>query len=165
MNNLQPLGSSPTQLATAKYADVKSLLLGSRPDATTTAEPDPYLKTEEEVVKEYNSAHVLPLLLFLGVDERVKGDAVFKWKNYSGEPWFALDVTPRGGEGLEGRAKGVVEEMEKRGLMFIGGRGMTLEAGDGMLLLERIKASFRDKGVLMLCSCDLCASPRPHRLE
>lgn len=90
-NKLEPLVSSPTALATATFADV-SPIVGA----------DPFLKSEEDTIKEYNSSVYVPQIVFLGLDEGKEG-LVYK-EHYKGVPWFAVDITPKGG---------VVEECEK----------------------------------------------------
>lgn len=65
------------------YAEVKEII-----------GPDPFAKTEEEQLKEYNSATYIPLLLFLGLDPR-RSDGVEEKDEYKGAPVFALDVTPK----------------------------------------------------------------------
>jgi len=84
------------------------------------------------MIKDYNSAVTLPLVLFLGLDERKKGG--FQHGIYSGSPYFAVDVTPRGTVVKE--ANGVIEAMKAKGLQFIESRmHMTLNAPEGMLLI------------------------------
>ena len=107
LNNLAPLGHNPGQLAYAKYADVKPLI-----------GDNPYEKSEDELIAQYNSTIIIPQLLFLGLDERKKEG--LKWKNYQGVPYFALDVTPK--DTIEEQANSVIKEMENRGLKFIEGR-------------------------------------------
>lgn len=121
-NNLAPLAKDPTTLAYAKYEDVRKLIGGN-----------PFEKTEEELIKQYNSSITLPVVLFLGIDER-KNEG-FEHGIYKGGPFFAIDVTPRGT--VEKEASSVVEEMTKRGLQFIEGRmHMTLNAPEGMAFLH-----------------------------
>lgn len=90
---------------------------------------DPFGKSEEEMIKEYNSSISIPQLVFLGVDES-KDEIGLNHKIYTGAPYFALDVTPKGT--YEEKAKSIIAEMEKQGLEFKGGRmNLTLPAGDG----------------------------------
>src|SRR5215469_674065 len=56
-NKLNPLTKNPSELAYASYDEIKPL----------TGE-DPYKKTEEELIKEYNSSTYIPQLVFLGLD-------------------------------------------------------------------------------------------------
>jgi NAD+ diphosphatase len=117
-NDLSPLAKDPTQLAYAKYNDIRSLI-----------GDNPFEKTEEELIKEYNSSVTLPLVLFLGLDER-KTNSGFEHKIYKGQPFFAVDVTPKGT--IKKEAEGVIEAMKAKCLSFIEGRlHMTLNAPEG----------------------------------
>jgi NAD+ diphosphatase len=117
LNDLAPLTSDPAHLAYAKHDDI-SKLIGD----------NPFEKTEAEVIQSYNSTVTLPLVLFLGLDERKKDG--FEHGIYSGRPYFAIDVTPRGT--VEKEAQSVIEGMKKRGLVFAEGRlNMTLNAPEG----------------------------------
>ena len=82
---------------------------------------DPYSKSEEELVAEYNSDVTIPQLLFLGLDEGNREG--LRYKIYTGSPYFALDVTPKGT--IAARAESLVQEMESRGLQFLSGRMQT----------------------------------------
>lgn len=116
--NLSPLVKSPSEIAYAKYSDVKPLISSN-----------PYDKEEEEIKKEFNSSKATPQLVFLGLDE-TRRDGL-QYKNYVGAPQFAVDVTPK--DPFEQEAKGVIAEMEKRGLTFIEGmRAMNFPAEVGM---------------------------------
>jgi NAD+ diphosphatase len=106
-NDLAPLVKDPTQLAYATHEEIKPLI-----------GENPFEKTEEEMIKEYNSAITLPLVLFLGLDER-KHDG-FEHGIYKGKPYFAVDVTPKGTVVKE--ATGVIEAMKAKGLQFMEGR-------------------------------------------
>lgn len=80
------------------------------------------------MIKEYNSAITLPLVLFLGLDEKKKDG--FEHGIYKGRPFFAVDVTPRGS--VEKEANGVIEAAKATGSTFIEGRmHMTLNAPEG----------------------------------
>ncbi|KAI9834540.1 MAG: hypothetical protein M1819_002916 [Sarea resinae] len=107
VKNLAPLSKDPTKLAYASYKDVKPLI-----------GEDPFSKSEEELIREFNSSATIPQLLFLGLDERDPHS--FAWNDYKGAPFFALDVTPKGS--TEAQAKGVIAEMEARGMSFLEGR-------------------------------------------
>ena len=116
-NNLNPLAKDPTKLAYASYQDVRALI-----------GDDPYGKSEKELIAEYNSTRLIPQLIFLGLDEKHKQG--LEWNVYNGAPYFALDVTPRGS--IEEAVKGVIKEMESRGLSFVEGRmHMSLPAPEG----------------------------------
>ncbi|KAL8923060.1 MAG: hypothetical protein Q9172_003306 [Xanthocarpia lactea] len=106
-NNLNPLARDPSNLQYASYADVQPLI-----------GDDPYSKSEEELVSEYNSAVTIPQLLFLGLDERNKLGLTFNL--YTGSPFFALDVTPKGT--IKSQAESLVQSLQSRGLTFLEGR-------------------------------------------
>jgi NAD+ diphosphatase len=119
LNDLAPLAKDHTKLAYAKHEEVKPLI-----------GENPFEKEEAEMIKEYNSAITLPLVLFLGLDERKKEG--FEHGIYSGSPYFAVDVTPKGT--VEKEANAVIEAMKAKGLQFVEGRmHMTLNAPEGML--------------------------------
>ena len=80
------------------------------------------------MIKQYNSTITLPLVLFLGLDERKKDG--FEYGIYKGTPYFAVDVTPKGT--VEKEATGVIEAMKAKGLSFVEGRmHMSLNAPEG----------------------------------
>ncbi|KAL9129495.1 MAG: hypothetical protein Q9217_002055 [Psora testacea] len=106
-NNLSPLAKDPTKLEYASYKDVQPLI-----------GENPYSKTEEELISEYNSTITIPQLLFLGLDESQRSD--FQWTVYHGAPYFALDVTPKGT--IKCAAESLIETIESRGLQFVEGR-------------------------------------------
>lgn len=117
-NDLAPLAKDSTQLAYVEHKDIKSLI-----------GENPFERTEEDLIKEYNSAVTLPLVLFLGLDERKKDG--FEHGIYKGTPFFAVDVTPRGS--VEKQANGVIEALKEKELKFIEGRmHMTLNAPEGI---------------------------------
>lgn len=101
---------------------------------------DPYAKTEEEIVEEYDSSKTTPQMIFLGLDERgnVKetreSSNTFSYKDlYRGAPFFAVDVTPKGS--VAEQAKALIKEVEGRKLKFQEGRQvMSLPADEGTLL-------------------------------
>jgi NAD+ diphosphatase len=118
LKDLAPLGIDATKLAYAKHEDVRGLI-----------GPNPFEKSEEQLIKEYNSSVTLPLVLFLGLDERKKEG--FEHGIYKGQPFFAVDVTPRGT--VEKQASAVIEAMKAKGLSFVEGRmHMSLNAPEGM---------------------------------
>ena len=116
-NDLAPLAQDPTKLAYATHKEVKPLI-----------GENPFEKEEEEMIKQYNSTITLPLVLFLGLDERKKDG--FEYGIYKGTPYFAVDVTPKGT--VEKEATGVIEAMKAKGLSFVEGRmHMSLNAPEG----------------------------------
>ncbi|KAH6664429.1 NUDIX hydrolase domain-like protein [Halenospora varia] len=121
-NDLAPLAKDPTQLAYAKHEDVRELI-----------GENPFEKTEEELIKEYNSTVTLPLVLFLGLDERKKEG--FEHGIYAGRPYFAVDVTPKGS--IEKEANNVLAAMKEKGLQFVEGRmHMSLNAPEAAIYAQ-----------------------------
>lgn len=122
MNNLAPLAKNPTQLEYVFYSDVQPLI-----------GDDPYSKTEELLISEYNSSITIPQLLFLGLDERSKTG--LEWNLYSGSPCFALDVTPKGTTEL--KANTIIQKVLAKGLIFIKGRlHMSLPAPEAAIYAQ-----------------------------
>lgn len=106
--NMEPLVKSSTQLTYVSYKDVQPII-----------GEDPYAKSEEDLIKEYNSATYIPQLVFLGLDERKKES--FQYKNhYQGAPFFALDITPKGP--ITSAAETLISNMESKGCSFLPGR-------------------------------------------
>jgi len=119
LDDLAPLAKDHAHLAFASHDDVRAVI-----------GENPFAKTEQEMVSAYDSSVQLPLVIFLGLDERRK-DA-FVHKEYRGVPYFAVDITPRGP--VQDAAKGVVEAMKAKGLIFLQGRdAMSLNAPEGTL--------------------------------
>ena len=111
------MAKGPTKLSFVPLSDVERLV-----------DKNQYEKTEEQLIAGYNSSITIPQLIFLGIDERNKEGV--QWKRYTGAPYFALDVTPKGSTANE--AEGVIAEMERRGLKFLEGRThMSLPAPEG----------------------------------
>ncbi len=124
LDNLSPLVTQdkPPRLAFVTAAEVTPL--------TGT---QPFIKTEAELVRDFNSEEIKPLVLFLGIDEK-QGLATegsdFQYKSYKGSPFFAVDVTPRGS--LADVAKQIVEGAKEKGFtLFTGPRNMSLKASEG----------------------------------
>ena len=105
--NLNPLAKDPSHLEYVSYADVVPLI-----------DEDPYSKTEDQLISEYNSTITIPQLLFLGLDERNKQGLTYNI--YTGSPYFALDVTPKGT--ISSQAESLIQKMRSRGLEFLKGR-------------------------------------------
>ena len=120
--DLQPLvQKGSTRLAYASYADVKNVV-GA----------DPYAASEEDAIATYRSDRHVPQMIFLGIDE--KNPTGFEYEHgkkgvYKGQPYFALDVTPRAT--VKEACEELIKEMEGRGLGFAQGRVMDLVASDG----------------------------------
>lgn len=70
------------------------------------------------MIAEYNSTITIPQLLFLGLDERNKQGLTYNV--YTGSPYFALDVTPKGS--ITSQAEYLIQIMQSRGLKFLEGR-------------------------------------------
>ncbi|QSZ32615.1 hypothetical protein DSL72_002194 [Monilinia vaccinii-corymbosi] len=122
LNNLAPLTKNPSRLAYASHSDI-----------TRLTGPNPFEKTEEVLIQEYNSSISLPLVLFLGLDERNKEG--FSHGTYTGTPYFAIDVTPKGT--YENEANGVVKAMQERGLQFQEGRMLaSLDAPEAAIFAQ-----------------------------
>ena len=106
-NNLAPLAKDPAKLHYASFQDVQPVI-----------GENPYAKSEADLLAEYNSSITIPQLLFLGLDESQKSE--FEWTIYRGNPFFALDVTPKGT--VKESCEKLIETMKSRGLAFVEGR-------------------------------------------
>lgn len=127
VNELAPLvDDTKKKLAYLGYEDVKPF---------TGA--DPYEKTEDELINDFNSEETKPLILLLGIDEANKLQApasdIFQYKEYRGRPYFAVDVTPRGS--FTETAKTIAESVTEKGMSFYQNqRQMGLSPEEGELL-------------------------------
>ncbi|KAI1918006.1 NADH pyrophosphatase [Ophidiomyces ophidiicola] len=110
-NQLAPLVHSSAEVFYATYQDVEPLV-----------PVDLFDKSEEESLKTYHSGVILPLLVFLGLDESCVTNGL-SYKSYTGVPYFALDVTPTAG--LEEKANMIINSMKSRGLSFHNSRTIT----------------------------------------
>ena len=125
--NLSPLVKTPSEISYASYNDLKSLI-----------PTNPYEQPEEDQIKGFDSRKKIPQLIFLGLDEKVKDG--LSYKNYTGAPHFAVDITPVAP--YEEAANGVIAKMQKAGLSFVEGmRAMAFPADVG-------KANFFSFGLL-----------------
>jgi len=116
-NNLSPLVKSKYEISYASYSDLKPLI-----------PYNPFEKTEEETIKEFDSRYRIPQLIFLGLDESRKDGLEFN--SYTGAPHFAMDITPVAP--YEEAAKGVITELEKKGLTILKGmRAVNFPANSG----------------------------------
>lgn len=136
IDNLAPLvhDSTPPRLAWSTSADIASVV-----------ESNPFEKTEGEAIKNYNSEKdPLPIVLFLGIDEKNKfaeptdaaaaptAEAPFSFNSFSGSPYFAVDITPRGGTAE--KASALIEASKAKGFSFFANpRSMSLSAEEGKL--------------------------------
>ncbi|KAI2793915.1 hypothetical protein POX_a00503 [Penicillium oxalicum] len=108
LNKLAPLTRSPAEPYYAKYDELRGLI-----------SQDLFDKTEEEMVKDFDSRKTNPTLIFLGLDEsRKESSDLMTYKNYSGHPFFAVDVTPQGSEAHQSACKDIIKAMEEKGLSF-----------------------------------------------
>lgn len=121
-NKLEPLIKSPSELAYTSYNDVKSII-GS----------NPFEKSEEDLIKEYNSETYIPQIIFLGLDEGKEG-FVYK-EHYKGQPYFAVDVTPT--KSVTEAAEALIKDVEAKGWSFSKGRmNLSLPALDAAIYAE-----------------------------
>ncbi|QSS53171.1 peroxisomal NADH pyrophosphatase NUDT12 [Histoplasma capsulatum var. duboisii H88] len=125
-NDLNPLVRSPSEIFYASYNDVKTLI----PE-------DVFDKTEADALKDFQPSITTPLLIFLGLDETQKENSL-SYKSYTGAPFFALDVTPRGT--IEQPAKGIIATMETNGLSFFRGRTVTTLPADVAAIYAQARA-------------------------
>lgn len=121
-NQLEPLVKSPTELARRTFDDVKSVI-----------GENPFERTEEDTIAQYNSSLYLPQIIFLGLDEKKEG-FVYK-EHYKGQPWFAVDVTPK--ESVTDAAEKLIEKLKGEGLDFSKGRmNLSLPAEEAAIYAE-----------------------------
>jgi NAD+ diphosphatase len=121
LNNLAPLTRSSAELYYAKHEEVSKLV-----------PQDIFDKSEEDLIKSYDSRKTRPSLIFLGLDESQKAGGM-AWKVYTGTPYFAVDVTPKGSEEQQTAAKDVIGAMEAKGMSFFHTRIITtFSADEGM---------------------------------
>ncbi|KAF2718943.1 hypothetical protein K431DRAFT_287130 [Polychaeton citri CBS 116435] len=126
--DLQPLISGPAKLAWLKFDDIKSVI-----------GEDPYAQTEEEMIKAYDSEKIVPQMIFLGIDEAISGEGkalsyTNKKNTYTGAPYFAVDLTPKGN--VKEECERLIKEWDGRGLKFATGRPMDWSAPDAALYAE-----------------------------
>ncbi|KAG6365536.1 hypothetical protein INS49_007147 [Diaporthe citri] len=91
------------------------------PEVTPFTGTDPFEKSEEQMIKDFNSDEFKPLILLLGLDEAHKlpaseGDPGFEYKEYKGRPYFAVDITPKGS--AAGGANKVIDAVKAKGYSF-----------------------------------------------
>ena len=104
--NLSPLVKTKSEVSYLTLSEIRPLV-----------PTNPYEKTEEDLIKAYDSATTTPQLVFLGLDETNKSG--LKYKNYTGAPHFAIDISPKGT--YEEAANHFIEDVEKQGLSFLEG--------------------------------------------
>lgn len=146
LKDLTPLTKTPSELYLAPYTEVRKLV----PENL-------YDQSDEETIKNFDSRKTSPHVIFLGMDESRKADSL-TWKIYSGTPYFAVDVTPKGSEEQQTNAKDVISAMEAKGLSFLQTRVvMTLSADEGTPSLP-LRILLPE--LLTFISCNLRTSPR-----
>lgn len=115
--DLDPLVHAPDKLALRTLADVKSII-----------GDDPFHRSEADTIAQYNSSLYQPQIIFLGIDE--KKDGIDYKGRYKGQPWFAVDITPK--EGVKDAAEKLIESLKKENLDFSKGRmNLNLPAEQG----------------------------------
>ncbi|EGR46620.1 uncharacterized protein TRIREDRAFT_80122 [Trichoderma reesei QM6a] len=134
LRDLNPLVEDARRLAFFKLDEVKPLLL-------TTGEGGLFEKTDEERTRGFDSTRVSPLVLFLGllpdgplgVDLETSKHGVVK-----GQPFFAVDVTPKAG--FKEAAEEFVRGAEGKGYSVqTNVRTMTLDP-DGAAILAQARS-------------------------
>lgn len=136
LNNLAPLTRSPSEPYYAKYDELRKLI-----------SQDFFDQSEEDFIKSFDSRNTYPTLIFLGMDESRK-EGSMTWKIYSGVPYFAVDVTPKGSEAQQTAAKDVISAMEEKGLSFFQTRIVTtFTPDDGMFATKAVRYWTKDNNV------------------
>lgn len=121
LQDLAPLASDTFQLCFVTRADLESLI-----------KKNPFAKTEEQMLSDFDSSDISPLVLFLGVEEKAK--AGFVYQQYAGAPYFAIDITPK--DGYREDALQLAKVFESNGFQFLRTRSsMELGVEEGRLLL------------------------------
>ncbi|XXH05167.1 Putative vacuolar membrane transporter for cationic amino acids [Hypoxylon texense] len=121
LDNLSPLVKDPAHLSYVAR-DVVTPLTGE----------EPFRESEQEQVREFNSAVTRPVVLFLGIDEKQPG---FQYREYKGNPYFAVDVTPKGT--TADKAQSIIDLIKATGVSFIDGRRlMSLNAPEAAIYAE-----------------------------
>ncbi|KAJ5708943.1 Zinc ribbon NADH pyrophosphatase [Penicillium malachiteum] len=128
LNNLAPLTRSPAELYYAKYEELRKLI-----------PQDIYDQSEEDMIKDFDSRKINPSLIFLGLDESRKENSL-SYKIYSGVPFFALDITPKGSEEQQAAAKDVISAMEAKGLSFYQTRVVSTFTADEAAIYAQSRA-------------------------
>ncbi|KAJ5146422.1 Zinc ribbon NADH pyrophosphatase [Penicillium bovifimosum] len=128
LKNLAPLTPSPAQLHYAKYEEVQKLV-----------PLDAFDTPEEELIKKFDSRKTQATLIFLGLDESRK-EGGMAWKIYSGTPYFAVDVTPKGSEEQQTAANDVISAMEAKGLSFFQTRVVMTFSADEAAIYAQARA-------------------------
>ncbi|KAI1094434.1 NUDIX hydrolase domain-like protein [Rostrohypoxylon terebratum] len=121
MNNLSPLAK-----------DAANLSYVSRDVVVPLTGEEPFKTSEEEQMKGFNSDVTQPVILFLGIDEKKTG---FEYREYKGNPYFAVDVTPKGT--ITEKATSIIDIVKTNGVSFIDGRRLlSLNAPEAAIYAE-----------------------------
>ncbi|KAI6778841.1 NADH pyrophosphatase-like protein [Emericellopsis cladophorae] len=104
LNGLNPLVKEQTDLQYLKLDDVKPLI-GEQP----------FVLSEEDEIKNFDSSKKNPLLVFLGLldDESAEEIATTNHGSVKGQPFFAVDITPR--EPFTEAATALLKDQEAQG--------------------------------------------------
>lgn len=120
LNNLNPLVKSATELALLKFDDVKPLV-----------GEDLFALSEEDEIKQFDSKKSRALVVFLGIGEG-EGETFESTEHGSvkGQPYFAVDVTPKGS--IADTANALLKKEEDAGNSFqTNPRSLSLHAEAG----------------------------------
>ncbi|KAF2754054.1 hypothetical protein EJ05DRAFT_480049 [Pseudovirgaria hyperparasitica] len=110
-----------TEIALLPYSDFESII------------GDPYQRTEQNIIDQFNSTDYKPQVIFLGLDERSKDGMTYK--SHSGAPYFAIDLTPR--KSVIQACEALIVTLESRGLSFSKSRmELSLPAQDAAIYAE-----------------------------
>ncbi|KKA26857.1 hypothetical protein TD95_002452 [Thielaviopsis punctulata] len=113
--------------------DARNLALFKTADVAPLTGSNPFMMQEKDQIAAFDSAKDKPLVLFLGIEE--DKEAGFDYKEYRGQPCFAVDVTPKGT--YENAAQAVVDKVESSGAEFMKNpRSMALKATDAAIYAQ-----------------------------
>ncbi|PWI71910.1 hypothetical protein PCL_12004 [Purpureocillium lilacinum] len=119
LHNLAPLVADKRTLALLTYDDVKPLI-GT----------DLYSVSDADAIKQFDSAVRRPQVIFLGTLESGDQDPEFETEKHGGvrgQPFFAVDVTPKGD--YADAATALLKQQEEKGMKLqTDSRSMTLHA-------------------------------------
>lgn len=122
LHNLAPLVADKRTLALLTYDDVKPLI-GT----------DLYSVSDADAIKQFDSTVRRPQVIFLGTLESGDQDPEFETEKHGGvrgQPFFAVDVTPKGD--YADAATALLKQQEEKGMKLqTDSRSMTLHAEAG----------------------------------
>ncbi|KAL6877951.1 NUDIX hydrolase domain-like protein [Trichoderma longibrachiatum] len=142
LRDLNPLVEDARRLALFKLDDVKPLFLNSNSSSSSSTgeggEGGLFEKTDEERTREFDSTRTSPLVLFLGLlPEGPLGVELETSKHgvVRGQPFFAVDVTPKAG--YKEKAEEFVRKAEGKGYSVqTNVRTMTLDPEGAAILAQ-----------------------------